>query len=159
MGKKIPLRHRILSKCAPDENGCLVFMGSRIRRGYGSIRNEQGKMENAHRVMYRLSKGPIPPGHVVMHSCDNPPCVLEEHLVLGTQKDNVADMIAKGRWAKTHKGNQQGENNNSAKLTQSVVRTIRELYAEGLSQREIARRTGVHYANVWHIVHEKSWKE
>lgn len=39
----------------------------------------------------------VPPGMVVMHSCDNPPCVNEEHLVLGTVAENNRQMFAKGR--------------------------------------------------------------
>ena len=41
---------------------------------------------------------PKPPGMVIMHSCDNPACCNPEHLVLGTQSDNIRDCVAKGRW-------------------------------------------------------------
>jgi hypothetical protein len=41
--------------------------------------------------------GPIPDGMLVLHTCDNPPCVNPDHLYLGTWKDNMQDRIKRGR--------------------------------------------------------------
>lgn len=69
---------------------------------YGAFaigRNAQGcaKVAAAHRWSYQHHVGPIPDGLYVLHSCDTPLCVNPEHLSLGTQADNIADMLAKGR--------------------------------------------------------------
>lgn len=53
------------------------------------------KFIRAHRFSYMHFKGEIPAGMCVGHSCDNSKCVNTDHLWLGTQKDNVMDMIKK----------------------------------------------------------------
>ncbi len=60
-------------------------------------------MAKAHRFAYELTRGPVPEGLHVLHDCpggDNPACCNERHLWLGTNDDNVADKVAKGRQAK-----------------------------------------------------------
>lgn len=51
----------------------------------------------AHRVSYYVSKGEIPDGLCIMHSCDNKACVNPEHLSVGTNRENMQDMIRKGK--------------------------------------------------------------
>jgi hypothetical protein len=51
----------------------------------------------AHRIAWVMAFGVIENGLYVLHSCDNRPCVNPAHLFLGTQKDNINDMIRKGR--------------------------------------------------------------
>jgi hypothetical protein len=63
----------------------------------GSRTDGTRKMHPAHRVAYELSVGAVPPGMKVLHKCDNPRCVNPAHLFLGTQRQNVDDMVAKGR--------------------------------------------------------------
>lgn len=75
---------------------CWVWTGGKTIAGYGSC-YMNGEYEKAHRVSYRLNKGPIPEDMIVMHTCDNPSCVNPVHLKIGTQKDNMQDMIKKGR--------------------------------------------------------------
>ena len=79
-----------------DTNGCWLWTGYRNRGGYGELKH-RGKRVLAHRLSWRLAHGNLPASLHVLHRCDNPACVRPEHLFLGTNQDNVADRIAKGR--------------------------------------------------------------
>jgi hypothetical protein len=75
---------------------CWLWTGSRNAQGYGNISHE-GRHLVAHRLAWLLWRGPIDVDIKVLHRCDTPPCCNPDHLFLGTQADNVADMVAKGR--------------------------------------------------------------
>jgi len=79
---------------------CWIWTSTTDSDGYGKIR-VTGKQRAAHRVSWALANG-REPDLCVCHSCDNPKCVNPNHLWLGTQADNLRDMIAKGRRRKTH---------------------------------------------------------
>jgi hypothetical protein len=76
-------------------DGCWLWTASTYRNGYGVFRYDNEHY--AHRVLYKLMVGPIPSGASVLHHCDTPSCVRPDHLFLGTQADNIADMDSKGR--------------------------------------------------------------
>jgi hypothetical protein len=75
---------------------CVEWTGARNDKGYGIVWRD-GRTYRAHRLAWIESVGPIPDGMLVLHKCDNPPCVLIEHLFLDTALGNTSDMIAKGR--------------------------------------------------------------
>jgi hypothetical protein len=77
-------------------NGCWEWQASLTHSGYGRF-NIRSKTYRAHIVSYLLLKGEISKNKCVCHTCDNPRCVNPNHLWLGTMKDNVKDMILKGR--------------------------------------------------------------
>ena len=88
------LRHYVVTT-----SGCWEWSRSRTAAGYGKMtRDGRGGWMLAHRASYEHFVGPIPQGLVVMHMCDNPPCINPEHLRVGTTAENLADMRAKGRW-------------------------------------------------------------
>lgn len=93
--KDIPYQERILSK-TKNENGCFIFQGYVDELGYGRI-SFKGRCRLTTRVMWEVTYGKIPSKMLVCHKCDNPSCVNPEHLFLGTNKDNVQDMINKKR--------------------------------------------------------------
>ena len=79
-----------------DENGCWIWLGTRMPTGYGTI-HAQGRRLRAHRASYEAFVGPIPDGLLVLHSCDVRACVAPHHLRVGTHSDNEADKLARGR--------------------------------------------------------------
>ena len=76
----------------------------------------------AHRISYMLNRGAIPSGLLVLHKCDNPPCVNPDHLFLGTHQDNATDRDSKGRMA-----DMRGEKNPFSKLKDVDVCNIRAI--------------------------------
>ena len=78
------------------DNGCWEWFGNLDTKGYGQITIDKRKF-STHRVSYTLNKGEIKNNLYVLHTCDNPKCLNPEHLFLGTQKDNIHDMISKNR--------------------------------------------------------------
>jgi|JI9StandDraft_1071089.scaffolds.fasta_scaffold50948_3 hypothetical protein len=84
-----------------NQEDCWPWLGSLNRpNGYGCFRI-LGKTKGAHRVSFEMRFGEIANGLFVMHTCDNPPCVNPNHLILGTNHDNVLDRMRKQRHCKS----------------------------------------------------------
>lgn len=77
---------------------CWIWTASRNVGGYGqtNIRQYAGPVA-AHRVSYAIRHGSCPANLVIRHLCDTPACVNPRHLLVGTQRDNYRDAIARGR--------------------------------------------------------------
>lgn len=80
-------------------DGCWLWTGSTRWFGHGAL-HVNGRRTLTHRYSWTLANGPIPDGQSVLHRCDTPACVRPDHLFLGTQTDNVADMVQKNRQAR-----------------------------------------------------------
>jgi len=134
-------------------NECWIWVGSRDSTGYGLIK-VKGHNRHANRVAYELKHGAMPPGKIILHVCDVPACVNPAHLKIGTHKDNMQDMLQKGRGNKV-----RGERHWKAKLTETIVREIRDNYTkEKKTFSELARQYRVCRTTIARIVKGKSWK-
>ena len=149
--KELTLKDRFKEKLGPRDptTGCVEWCGGRQARGYGYVMLD-GKRLSTHRLSYELKNGPIPEAMCVCHRCDNPPCCNPDHLFLGTNADNTADKVAKGRCAK-------GESHGCAKLGEKEVLEIRRLLVEGVSQYKVAAAFGISRMQVRRIMTGKSW--
>lgn len=158
---------KVAMPAGPD--ACWEWTGWRDRAGYGRF-SVEGRPRLAHRVSVQLAGRPIPAGLVVLHRCDNPPCVRPDHLVVGTLADNNRDCAAKGRhgafvptpprgadWAAAHPRILRGEEIRQAKLREDDVRQIRAMRRAGQTLREIGDRFGVSQATVHRVVHRAGW--
>jgi hypothetical protein len=121
-------------------SGCLVWTATCDHNGYGKIHID-GKMKKAHRIAWAEVNGPIPAGLVVLHKCDNPPCVELDHLQLGTRKENQQDAVRKGRYAR-------GQWHGSAKLLDSQRA---EIARSAAPTNELVARYGVSKSHVKRI--------
>lgn len=118
---------------APD--ACWLWRGGVSRSGYGGFWL-RGRTEGAHCVAFALGGGVLPSGKVVRHDCDTPLCCNPAHLLLGTYRQNTADMWRRGRA-------QRGERSPSAKLTDAQVAELRAQRASGVPLKALAVRYGV----------------
>ncbi len=124
---------------------CWLWTGGTFKYGYGAV-SDGGKARRAHRVAWELTHGAIPAGLHVCHQCDNPQCVNPAHLFLGTQQQNMADMVQKGRHAAARRP------------WRPWVLQAFALHADGLNQMAIAAQLGVSQASVSRALAGKTWK-
>jgi hypothetical protein len=162
---------RFRGKYRITESGCWEWTAARGRKGYGRMGISSNRTALAHRVSWELARGPIPDGALVLHSCDNPPCVNPDHLWLGSFGDNYNDMVKKGRAVFRGATGERhpmrlypelaesfrGEGNPCARLKEYEIITIRGLVAAGCSQRSVARAFNVTQTRVWQIANRRAW--
>lgn len=96
-------------------------------------------------------------GKVVRHSCDNSRCIEPTHLILGTQADNVRDMLERGRGSPPPR--RFGDLHPGSKLTYEQVRAIRASHASGIRKKDLARQFGVSATNIGYIIKNDIWDE
>jgi len=132
-----------LDKVDCTTNSCWLWVGGKFNTGY-----ERYKNKLAHRYIWDLLRGPIPPNMYVLHTCDVRNCVNPDHLFLGTQATNMLDMKLKKR-------STLGEKHPNHKLTEEEVIQIledkRSNYAEIGRQFNVTRRT------ISHIKRRVTW--
>lgn len=157
MGKKQPVEERFWLYVNKSENGCWEWTAL-CDGGYGRIRSGD-KMIGSHRLSYEMHHPLTKPIDeielFVMHSCDNPRCVNPSHLSLGTNQDNMTDMVNKGRKVGISR---PGEKHPNAKLTEKEVLEIRTRYT-GIwgQQKQLATEYGVNFKTISDIIRNRKW--
>lgn len=169
---RIPLEERFWNH-VDKTSDCWIWTGPKRTTGYGQTHvwhKTRWKLEQAHRVAWELTNGPIPSGIFICHTCDVRLCVRPDHLFLGTARENTRDMVRKGRarggrhigaanYFAQHPEISRGERNGRAKLTEQQVTEIRQRRADGgTSQVELARQFGVSQGMISKIVRRDNWR-
>ena len=130
-----------------ESGGCWYWVGALTSKGRGNFRGR-----SAPRRAWELFIGQVPRELYVCHHCDNPACVRPDHLFLGTQCDNMQDMVRKGR-----KKRLAGDSAAHRKLDYSKVKEIRDLHAGGLSRKDLSNLFGVSKSQIARIVRGEHW--
>ncbi len=134
------------------EDGCWTWAAGMDKDGYGRFRGEYDgqKYTFAHRYSWALhNKKNVPKGMLVCHSCDNPRCVNPDHLFVGTEADNMADMVSKNRQHIPF-----GVVNHRAVITEEQALRI---LADPRPYTQIAADFGVAASTIGSIKAKKSW--
>ena len=135
----------------PD--ACWNWTGASNGVGYGKICNDPaGRLALAHRASWEMTNGPIEGRLHCLHKCDNRRCCNPVHMFLGTNAENMADKVAKGRQARV-RGSAQGR----AKLTEADIPIIRHRCAAGELQRAIAVDYSVSQAVISCVATRRTW--
>jgi hypothetical protein len=125
-----------------NENGCHVCVShASFNRGYPMVYRD-GYRQMAHRYTYEQRHGRIPPGLLLRHKCDNPPCINVDHLEPGTYADNSRDMLERDRSA--------------GKFTRQDIADIRR--NTHVSSLQLAVEYGVHRSTIARIRAKSTWK-
>jgi hypothetical protein len=130
---------------------CWLWTDKPKANGYGRLM-VNGRAVSAHRYSWTLHYGAIPLGQVVRHRCDTPRCVRPEHLELGSQADNVADMVARKRTA-------VGERASRSRLSESQVAALRAFtWHDLLTYAELAPLFDITPSSMGDVMQHKSWR-
>lgn len=130
-------------------SACVLWTGARTPKGYGVVRFD-GRTVYAHRLAFYKIHGRWP--KVCRHTCDTPACVNTEHLLDGTQSDNLLDCVARGR-----KNAARGERSGQRRLTLQQVHEIRAALPH-VAKAELARRYAVSPTTIRGIATGRLWR-
>ena len=158
MGDNIEqLKHFLASHTEiDDENGCHNWTHYINNCGYALVVNrfykEHGRA-TGHQLSWIAHKGEIPAGMCVLHKCDNRRCINPEHLWVGTQAENMRDMIEKGRDVR-----RKGSDAAGAKLTDAQVRLIRLARLAGITTKVLGDAFAITPGHVSAVALRRKWR-
>lgn len=151
--KARPAEDRFDEMVQKQEGGCWLWGGEKAVKRYGAFSLGQGlKTMSSHRYSYLRFKGEIPEGLVVRHTCDVKNCVNPDHLILGTNEDNVRDKVERGRatgHGKATLNRRLKRRSGQRKLHRDEIQKIKDEYATGkFTQFDLAYRWNVSQATI-----------
>ena len=135
-------------------NDCWPWLGTiNPVTGYGQVSDGRGRTALAHRVAYAAAVGPVAGGknNHVCHRCDNRRCCNPAHLFLGHARENMDDMVTKGR-------SSRGVGRPKAKLNDDLVRHIRRRFDAGEPLALLAAEYGVSKPTLWKAATGRTWR-
>jgi hypothetical protein len=128
---------------------CWIWIGATLPTGYGVFRRNK-KLNYAHRYVLELLGFDLS-DKVVLHTCDFPTCCNPDHLKIGTHADNVADKVSKDRHVKGSACNL------ATVLDEDKVRSIKQDFKAGLSNKNIALKYNIDPTLVSKIKNNHAW--
>ena len=147
-------RERFWAKCERTPDGCIIHhSGTVCKDGYPMVHLKQdGRLlgRRASHVSLAIAGIAVPKGQQVNHRCDNRKCVNPDHLFIGTQGDNVRDMMSKRRHV-------FGERQRKALLTEEAVRDIKANCTSIGQPREFAEKYGVSVSTIRAVRVGQNW--
>lgn len=136
----------LLLSYTQKQGDCLEWTRSLNSEGYARAVIDNNNNAKIHRVVWELVNQKSAQGFVIRHTCDNRKCINPEHLLIGTNIDNINDRDSR-------------ERNGWAKLTHNEVRAIRDLYKTGkYKQKELAYLFKVNPRTINSLVLGYHWK-
>lgn len=128
--------------CSRQAGSCWNWDGCLSKSGYGQF--NYYKTSSAHRISWIMHYGPIPPGKLVLHKCDNKRCVNPMHLYLGNHSRNMLD------WVDRSPNARKGKRISTFSIPDA--NTMKQLYLSGKTYKDISGKYNVDTKTVWNIV-------
>ena len=150
--EKPALLEKHVNNYVVSSTGCWEYQGRTDRGGYGEagiVVDCVRKHYRVHRLAYFHRHGVDPKHLLVCHHCDNPSCINPDHLYIGTNTDNMRDVVERGR--------QRGSNNTFSKLTEENVIDIKKRLAKKERHASIAEIYGVKCSTISNIATQGKW--
>ena len=163
--------YRFFAKIKGSDS-CWEWTASLDKWGYGAfastLKGQKKKVYKSHRFVWMLLFGEIPKGMCVCHRCDNPKCINPCHLFLGTQAENIADALKKGRFRLNGTAKldgspinrARGERSGQSKLKDSDIIEIRKVYrpySRKFGAPPLAKKFGVSEQMITNIAKRRNW--
>lgn len=153
--KDVKILDRFFAKISIYPDSCWIWNNTPDKYGHFNLKGcRTGK---AHRISWEYFRDKIPKGFFVCHKCDVKGCVNPDHLFIGTQEDNMDDMVRKRKLGSTRLRKKLNDRKNT-KLTYEIAQEIREIhFKEKCFYKELATKYNTSINTISCIILNKIW--